>query len=108
MASCHNLKHLHVYWGPGCEALGISCIEALMAGCPLLEDVRLNLTIEGLPCLAKGCPTLKNVTVIFNSTSRHINHFFYDDQYQEAAECKEFKALYPHFVLKSVEVYDDD
>jgi hypothetical protein len=66
LASCHNLKTLHVSLG-GSWCLfgsnGMDGLQAMATGCPLLADVSLYLTLPGLHCLGTHCTNLKKCTV---------------------------------------------
>jgi hypothetical protein len=69
LASCRNLTTLVVCNGEegcvfGCN--GLDGLQSMAAGCPLLADVSLSLTVPGLHYLGTHCTNLKNCAV-FNS-----------------------------------------
>ncbi len=63
LASCHNLKTLHVNFG-GDRCLfggnGLDGLQALATGCPLLTEVYAYLTVPGLHYLGTHFTNLKN------------------------------------------------
>ena len=66
LASCHNLKKLVLYFArEGCVfgRNGMDGLQAMATGCPLLADVSLSLTVDGIHCLGKHLPNLKKCRV---------------------------------------------
>jgi hypothetical protein len=68
LASCRNLKTLYVDWGKGGQCSfgrnGLDGLQAMAAGCPLLADVTVCLTLPGLHHLAALVPSLKKCVVL--------------------------------------------
>ena len=59
LASCHKLKTLCVHSGwDGC-VFGLTCLQAIASGCPLLAEVELHLTVSGLHCIGTHFTQLK-------------------------------------------------
>ena len=73
LASCHNLKKLHLHWGEDSGCVfghnGLEGLRAMAAGCPLLTEAALCLTARGVHYLGTHCANLKNCEVE-NSTYR--------------------------------------
>ena len=59
LASCHNLKTLRVYY-ESC-LFGSEGLQAVAAGCPLLKDVSLYFTVEGIHYLGEHVASLQQV-----------------------------------------------
>ena len=96
-ASCHKLKRLRIHWGSRCEFgafNGINGVKAMVAGCPLLEEVTLHMTVEGLCCLVgeQGCTNLKMAAIRINTPV--LNIFL-----KEAEAGTAFSFRYPHVEL---------
>jgi hypothetical protein len=64
IASCHNLKRLYVDWGQGNDSVfGLGSLQTIAAGCPLLADVTINVTVPGLRYIAHHCSNLKKCNI---------------------------------------------
>ena len=78
LASCHRLKTLHVRWGGdgGCVfgRSGLDGLQAMAIGCPLLANVKLFLTVDGIHCLGTHCTNLQKCHVFnrFNRFNRGV------------------------------------
>jgi hypothetical protein len=72
LASCHNLKTLSMKWGwgegeDGCVfgRNGLDGLQAMAAGCPLLADITLYVTLSGLHYLGTHLTNLKKCGVLY-------------------------------------------
>jgi hypothetical protein len=71
IASCRSLKKLTVRYGiDDCVfgRNGLDGLQAMAAGCPLLADVYLYLTVPGLHCLGAHFANLKKCRVLSKSS----------------------------------------
>jgi hypothetical protein len=67
LASCHNLKTLYIYHSDdGClfGRNGLDGLQAMAAGCPLLADVFLSLTVSGIHYLGTHFQNLKRCRAV--------------------------------------------
>jgi hypothetical protein len=93
LASCHNLKRLHIdsffgYHGCLFGRNGLDGLQALAAGCPLLADVALHLTTSGIHCLGTHCANLKECYAISVAANRAPGQ-------EEFPPVEELRTLYP-------------
>ena len=64
LASCHNLKALHVFLGCDACVFGVDAVQMVAVGCALLEVTSLCLTIDSVHCLGANCAMLKRCHVM--------------------------------------------
>ena len=88
LTTCPNLKDLYLASFDNKWVFGrddVACLEVLAAGCPLLEDLEIILTAQGLACVGAHCPNLR--------TYRYTLPYALNDSEKVR---NELSILYPH------------